>query len=213
MKRPLALFFVAVCAVATAQTAEKSSNDAAMDQERARIAAERRKVDAQLKVDEAACYKQFAVNQCLAKVRAENHKVSADLRRQEIALNDARRREKGMAQQARIDQKEAERRSKPARPAAGDADARSASRTSRAETEQARAEMRRSNQQDKQRSHDAELGDRADRAAAAPANRALYEQKLQKAAAHRAEQEKRNRERTKPPAAGLPTPPAPAALH
>ena len=60
--------------------------------ERARIAAERKQADVRLASEEAACYKIFAVNDCLAAARAQRRERLSDLRRQELSLNDAERR-------------------------------------------------------------------------------------------------------------------------
>ena len=73
--------------------------------QRARIAAERSKLTAQFDEQEAACYRKFAVNSCLAPLKVKRREAMADLRRQDVILNDAERRRKGAEQLQKAEEK------------------------------------------------------------------------------------------------------------
>ncbi|HEY8047884.1 MAG TPA: hypothetical protein VIE63_01830 [Ramlibacter sp.] len=107
MKRFLPLAAMCFCAGALAQ---QSQEDASVTAERARLKAERQKVEAQFAAEEKTCYRKFAVNDCLATARAKRRTAVDDLRRQEIALNDAERKRKAAERRQEIDQKEATQR-------------------------------------------------------------------------------------------------------
>lgn len=70
-----------------------------------RIQVERRRQDAYYAKEEAACYQRFAVNDCLRQVRVKRRLVMEDLRRQEIAVNDEQRRQKGVEEIQRLEEK------------------------------------------------------------------------------------------------------------
>src|SRR5450756_1568952 len=69
-----------------------------MDEERAKISAERARLEAVFLAEDGACYKKFFVNSCLGEVNGRRREAMADLRRQEILLNDEERRSKGVEQ-------------------------------------------------------------------------------------------------------------------
>ena len=73
--------------------------------QRAWIARTRTAYDAQFKQQEIACYRRFAVNDCLLDSRRTQREVLADLRRQEILLNDAQRKRRAAEQLLRTDEK------------------------------------------------------------------------------------------------------------
>ena len=73
--------------------------------EQARIAAERTRLEAGFKAEEAACYRRFQVNACLEEIRPRRAEVMAELRRQEISINDAERKAKGADQIQKIEEK------------------------------------------------------------------------------------------------------------
>ena len=56
--------------------------------------------------DEAACYKQFAVEDCLRSVRTKAREAGDRLRAQEVELNDAERREKAAERLRSIEEKQ-----------------------------------------------------------------------------------------------------------
>ncbi|MFM9881288.1 MAG: hypothetical protein ACKVOO_12860 [Burkholderiaceae bacterium] len=75
--------------------------------QRQQIAAQRQAAAVQFKSQEAACYQKFAAQDCLKEVALERRRLLADLRRQEISLNDARRKRLGVAQVQRLEQRQA----------------------------------------------------------------------------------------------------------
>lgn len=143
----IAFLLTVLCGTATlAQPAPAAvdASPAAIARERSRIEAERRREDARFAAEEAACHQRFAVNDCLREVRVRRRAVFEDLRRQEIALNDAERRDRGAEQLRRTEdrmapraqQEEADRR-EAARREQRERDERAAAK--RAEREQADA--------------------------------------------------------------------------
>mgnify|MGYP000872274844 FL=1 len=125
MKPLFAIFFVAACAVSVRA---ETHNDlqARLASERSRIAVERSAAQQRFSQEEAACQRRFAVNDCLEEARARRRDALADLRRQEVSLNDEERRQKGAAQQQRLDNRatagsglrtDQQRADAPARPA------------------------------------------------------------------------------------------------
>lgn len=75
------------------------------DAERARINAERAALEAVFRLESAACYKKFLVNDCLDGLKLKRQDGLADLRRQEIGLNTLDRRAKGAGQVKRTEEK------------------------------------------------------------------------------------------------------------
>jgi colicin import membrane protein len=78
---------------------------AGRDTEKARIAAERARLEAGFKAEEAACYRRFLVNACLEEIRPRRSEAMAELRRQEISINEADRKAKGADQIQKIEEK------------------------------------------------------------------------------------------------------------
>jgi len=70
--------------------------------ERSRIQAERTREESLNVKEEAACYAKFAVTNCLGQVRVRRREALDKLRRQEVALNDAERKQKALEQIERI---------------------------------------------------------------------------------------------------------------
>ena len=70
----------------------RAQGDAADQAERDRIARERGQADSRLATQEVACYKKFAVTDCLNAARSQRREILSDLRRQELTLNDADRK-------------------------------------------------------------------------------------------------------------------------
>ena len=77
----------------------------AINPERQRIASERATAQAGFDRQSAACYKKFWVNDCLDDVKAKRLEIVSDLRRQEVALNDQERKEKGAEQLQKLEAK------------------------------------------------------------------------------------------------------------
>ena len=103
MKRILAVIALGLCAGLHAQPAD---DDASVAAERARLKSQREKVEAAFLAEEKACYRKFAVNDCLDAARARRRTAVDDLRRQEIALNDVERKRKAAERRKAIEDKE-----------------------------------------------------------------------------------------------------------
>lgn len=73
--------------------------------ERARIAAERTRINALFEKEEKACHQRFAVNDCLNRNLAWQRTALADLRRQEVLLNDDERRRRAAERIDQLDEK------------------------------------------------------------------------------------------------------------
>jgi colicin import membrane protein len=185
--------------VAGAAAAASEGGDAA---QRERIERERAAVEVQARAGERECAQRFAVTSCQARVRDERRAALQHLDHQRALLDDAQRKQRAAARQARIGQRqeaqarEDEQRLPPAptrrpvvQPAATNPDANTA-----------RSPPRR-------RSASAAQREAADASRRAEASRRRAEQ----AAAHRASVERRNRERDSQRAPlPLPAPSAPA---
>ncbi len=94
----LLVLLVAPAAPAWGQTA--SVDDAA---ERSRIAAERRAVQAGFDSARAACERRFVVTECLDSARAERRQALDRLQRQQVVLDEARRRSRAAERQRDIE--------------------------------------------------------------------------------------------------------------
>lgn len=86
--KPL-LFWLALLVAAFPAWAQSEAREQA---EREHIAALRQQAGAQLASEEAACYRVFAVNDCLKAARARSRERLSELRRQELRVNDAERK-------------------------------------------------------------------------------------------------------------------------
>lgn len=98
----VAMVALSMIALVPAPARAQSADDAA---ERSRIEAERGQAQQRLERERAECYQRFAVNDCLRRADAAHRQTLGDLRRQEIRLNDAKRRDASAAQQRRIDER------------------------------------------------------------------------------------------------------------
>jgi len=76
---------------------------------RARIDNTRQQKTAELDAEESACLSKFAVTDCQNKVSARRRKLLSDLKRQEAALNALERRQKGLEQLQRSEEKSSDR--------------------------------------------------------------------------------------------------------
>ncbi len=170
----------------------------------------------------AACYQNFAVNACLEKQRAEHAARMDDLRRQEIALNDAQRKESGAKQMQNIDDKLSAEKQAAAAKNREEALQRTQERLAGAE--QKRADKANKEQELLQNPPAPRLAKTpaalpskptiktkavpnvAEQAVKAAANRQAYEERQTQAAQRKTQLEKKRAEAKKPPAAGLPVP-------
>lgn len=105
MKTGIFAPFLIALGMAAVQSQAQDTVRQQLDQERARIAAQRLSADSRYAQAEAACYARFSVNDCLNEAKAARRETLADLRRQEVSLNDDERRRKGAAQRQRLDER------------------------------------------------------------------------------------------------------------
>ncbi|RYY98489.1 MAG: hypothetical protein EOO24_18435 [Comamonadaceae bacterium] len=194
-----------------------------MDAERKRIREERAAADARYETQRRDCHGRFAVTDCLDAARKERATAVADLRRQEVVINDADRKRRAAERLRELDARRAEQ-SDP------DAVARRAKAQADQQERAARAAAKGESQAAQQADRAARAGarreaasgplvsrgePRATRAFAAPQpdaaqaarNQREFEARRKDAQDHKAAVLERNAKRTKPPAAGLPTPP------
>lgn len=93
--------------LAQAQIALVAGQDpvASLEERRARISAERARLETSFSAEDAACYERFAVNSCLGKIDTRRRQAMAELRRQEISLNDEERKNRGEEQLRKTQEK------------------------------------------------------------------------------------------------------------
>lgn len=96
-----------------AQTANEQHPPVSGD-EYQRIDAQRIRETAIFDAQEVACYKRFAVNDCLKKVHSQRRAMLADLRRQEASLHEGERKQQAAEQLQRSEQKALEKMQKDA---------------------------------------------------------------------------------------------------
>lgn len=85
-------------AASSSATVEPASVAVSDQAERARITKERQWAETRFTSEETACYSKFATHDCLNQARLQRRQTLADLRRQEITLNDALRKRRGVEQ-------------------------------------------------------------------------------------------------------------------
>jgi colicin import membrane protein len=214
MKRLLLCCF----ALATAFSAAAQPADGTAA-ERARIGAERAAADARLKEEEAACYKKFAVNDCVNEAKARRRAVTADLRRQELMLNDAERKRRGSERIRAIEERSTGERERQEKAAADHARAiedhekrqaevaRKAASRPAADAERGQRAVQRQGQAREKAA--ATQQTRAERVGREAEERARYEQRLKEAQERKARITQRLETNRKPDVKPLPSPVAP----
>ena len=136
MTNRLAVLLLSLACCIPALAADPAQDVAA---ERARIAAERSRVEAAFQVEQKACYQKFAVTGCIEEAQGRRRDALADLRRQEIALNDAERKARSADRMRELQQKQAEEDRRQA-DAAAKGQAERANREQRAQEKAAKAQ-------------------------------------------------------------------------
>lgn len=206
IRSALVLAGIAWTAIAVAQPVLEHGASVAPDAY-ARIEVVRSRETALLNTQEAQCYQRFAVNACLTDVQTRRRALLADLRRQESALHDLERAQKGNEQVQRTNQKAWD---KPA----SDMNARGSEDAS-IDPMQAKLQA----QEEKKQKHAAlvsAVGVQAQSRASEPVypgvdeqarNRASYRNKLAEAEKKRQEVIKRQAEKAAKPVPPLPVPP------
>lgn len=114
MKKSVSFFALLLLAVGAFSQPKDTGTDALqpldIEGDRNRIQSERARIEVRYQPDVAACYARFAVTDCLRKVRVRQREALDTLRRQEIAINDAERKRKGLEQLERIKEKSSAQR-------------------------------------------------------------------------------------------------------
>ncbi|MGH8846253.1 MAG: hypothetical protein ACREXQ_03285 [Polaromonas sp.] len=218
--KPFAVaFFLAATlgGLAGAQTGSQMAAPAAqpgtIDAERARISAERARLEAGFLAEDAACYKRFAVNNCLNEVNTRRREAMADLRRQEISLNDEERRIRGAEQIRKIEEKSSPEKQQEAADRRAKAQQDHQSRLDREKQKQQERATTQSNEKanreasvEKLKGHQQQAQARVDKQAAAAEEAKKFNQRQKEAQERRAQHESERLKRVKPPAKSLPLP-------
>jgi colicin import membrane protein len=197
-----------------AQAADNASSPE-LKAERARISAERASIAERFAAENRACHQRFAVNDCLRANSVWRRGVLQELQRQEVALNDAERKQKADAQRQLLLDKQRAQELKDANaavspvptpksapePPDGKRPGTAAPRTEDMQRiQQYEQEMRK-----KQASHAADQARRAEKAARAEEEAARTARRLREAAERKAKIQQRN-EREPSTAQPLPAP-------
>ena len=185
-----------------------------MAAERSRLTAERATVDKKFEEERVACFKKFSVESCLEDSRSSKREALDNIKRQEAIINDAERKRRGAAALDRLDDKAAPQRAQEAAEqrdmalkARADREQRSSDHTTGRAAAVVDESAKREQFENKQKEHAEHLAKTVKSRAEAPVEQQQFDDKAQKAQAHRADIERRNAERTKPRSASLPPPP------
>lgn len=182
--------------------------------ERARLTRERAAADKAFSDRRGVCFKRFAVEACLEESRRQKRISLDDIKRQEAIISDAERKQRGGAALDRLEQKggaasaqDAKAQRDKAIKAQQDRGQRAADHDASRASTSAQEENNRRQFEARQRAHVEQQATEARRRAEAPAQEKRFNDKMERAEAHRAEVEKRIADRTTPRAAPLPPPP------
>jgi colicin import membrane protein len=209
----VACFLATSAMVALAQPAAPAETPLTRDAERARISAERARLEAGFLAEDAECYKKFAVNSCLGKVNERRREALGDLRRQELLLNDEERRIRGSDQIRKTEEKQSPEKLQEA------ADQRAKAvkdYESRLEREKKKVEDRAAAKAGEQGKSEASANRlkgsqeksqaKGEKQTAAAEEARRFNDKQKQAEERRAQHEKERLKETKPPAKSLPLP-------
>lgn len=100
-----ALAFVAHAQLPSTAPAAATTTAPVVDVERARIGAERARLEAGFTAEEAACYKKFLVFNCLDAIKPRRREAMAELRRQEVLLDEQDRKARAAEQIRKTEEK------------------------------------------------------------------------------------------------------------
>lgn len=184
--RKIFFLLVALCLTRPmyAQTVQVTTDVSTVEARQAegqRLSRLRQKLDDDYQQEVKACYQFFDVTRCRIEARERRIHANAALRKEELRYNASERRIQAAEAIERTEEKNSDAKLKEAE-------------AQRAQAMQARIERADANAQ-KQMEHELQGTKRGE-----------YEQKQREAAQHRADVEKKLRERTKEPAAPLPVP-------
>lgn len=104
-----AILLIAILLVSTSGNAQNNDASAKIKNdetaERERIDQDRRAAAATYAAEKTACYQQFAVTGCLNQASSAHRTRISDLKRQEVSLNDTKRKRQGVDQLQRSEEK------------------------------------------------------------------------------------------------------------
>ncbi|SFC40618.1 hypothetical protein SAMN05216344_11669 [Polaromonas sp. OV174] len=209
----ITFYLVMLASFASAQTTSAEDASARIATERARIGADRSRLEAGFLAEDVACYKKFLVNRCLGEVNARRRAAMADLRRQEIALNDEERALKGADQLQKIEEKSspekqqeaAERRTKAMQDHQSRLD-REKNKQQQGATAQSNAKANSEASANKLKSNQDKADGRAAKQAETAAAAQKFNDRQKEALQRRAQHESDRLKRVDPPAKSLPLP-------
>ncbi|OGB08753.1 MAG: hypothetical protein A3E79_18475 [Burkholderiales bacterium RIFCSPHIGHO2_12_FULL_61_11] len=216
-KLTIALFMATLGAFAGAQTGAPltlpAAQQGALEAERARINAERARLETRFLAEEAACYDRFFVSSCLGDVNKRRREATADLRRQEISLNDQERRIKGAEQIRKTEEKSSPERQREAADRRARALEDYQSRLDREQKKRAERGTAQSSEKanseasaERLRANQEKAQSRTDKQAAAAEEGKKFDARQKEARERRARYESDQLKRVKPPAKSLPLP-------
>ena len=192
-------------AAAALSAGAQSAQDAQV--ERARIAADRSRIEATFQEAQKACYRKFAVSDCINEARGLRNEQLADLRRQEIHLNDADRKRRTAERLRELEERQSAGKEGQKAQARDKALTQQQSRENRAADKAAEASQAASAAQSRAQKAARPREKKAPVLPEAPENARRHEERLKEAREHRAKVEKRQAEAKNAPKASLPVPP------
>ena len=210
----VAWLLLSVTSWVAAQTEPAANPATELANRRAVISAERGSLEDSFLNEEAACYKKFAVNNCLADVSARRSTALMALRRREIFLNDEERKGKATQQIRKVEEKslpesvkqEGERRAK-ANDDFRERQLREQESAARRKVAEADAAAVRQAGADRLQAHQQKSQVRAQKQANATEEAKKFEERQAQSRARRAQHEAGQANRAKPVAKPLPVPP------
>lgn len=206
-------FLAALTANVSAQVLSPEGQQNTINAQRTAISVERARLETGFLAEDAACYKKFAVNNCLGIVNMRRRESMADLRRQEILLNDEERKIKGAEQIRRTEEKSSPQKQQEAVDRSGRANEDYQLRLEREKNkkqERATAESNEKTARDvsaeKLLRNQKKTLERSRKQATAAEEARKYADRQNEAQKRRAEHEADKAKHTKPPAKSLPVP-------
>ena len=220
----IAIIFAALQAINTQAMAQKdaSNADSRLTSELAELKQEKLSIESKYKTLEAACYKKFAVSNCLQDVKTEKLRSLDDIKRRELAINDGKRqlkadeinkKSKKLVEKVDVpasvsDAEKAEKAEKPSRTDNKRAEPVPKDQTRLSEQRALAAQQRVLESNKKQAASQEKAKLRAKKLTEAQEQTAKFNKKILEAEAHKNAIKKAKAEKTKPNSAPLPIPSA-----
>ena len=219
-----AIIFAALQAMNTPAMAQNdaSNADSRLTSELAELKQEKLSIESKFKTLEAACYKKFAVSNCLQDVKTEKLRALGDIKRRELAINDAKRqlkadeinkKSKKLVEKVDVptsvsDASKSAKSEKPSRTDNKRAEPAPKDQSKLSEQHALAAQQRVLESNKKQAASQEKAKLRAEKLTEAEEQAAKFDKKILEAEAHKNAVEKAKAEKTKPKSAPLPIPSA-----